>query len=136
MDPKASCWNVSNEVRSSCEAWNRMAAVLARFTLAFKTFLNVVKRDCTRSEKVDGAPGSKTSSHSRSCFKARVHPLALSSVDCISPWSQAGPWRRILWARPIRLVERSWGSSKTWASALTPSLVRLPSLFDLVKSWR
>ena len=83
-----------------------MAAVLALFDLVFIAFLDVVRRVCTRSWKVEGAPGSKESRHARSCLKARDHPLVPSSVDCMKPWSHAGPWRRILCARPMRLVER------------------------------
>ena len=91
MDPKASCWKVSSDVRSSCEAWYKMAAVFALLILAFIAFLDVTRRVSTKSGKVEGEPGSKESSQARSCRKARVQPLESLSVDCIRPCSQAGP---------------------------------------------
>ena len=136
MDPNASCWKVSREVMSSSEAWCKIAAVLTLLTLAFIAFLDVVWRVATKSGKVGGQPGSNESSQARSWRKARVHPLELLSVDCIRPCSQAGPWKSMRCARPILLVDMSCGSGRTCVSALTPSLVRLPSCLDLVKSWR
>ena len=69
-----------------------MEAVLALRNLAFSAFFEVVRRDETRSGKGEGAPDSKESSQVRLFLNVRVHHVETSSADCMSPWSQAGPW--------------------------------------------
>ena len=75
-------------MRSSCEAWCTMAAVLALSKLALNAFLDVVRRDWSRSGKVESAPGSKESSQPRSFPERGLYVLWKVVVEVAAPVRQ------------------------------------------------